>query len=271
MSKTVLHKVEPYLITPPHPVTIGVIGCGGTGSLVLSKLARLHLALKSAGHPGLKVVAFDGDILTESNIGRQGFYPSDVGQTKASVLIHRINRSFSLNWEADNEFVKDVPLVNVIFLCVDDVKTRKTLWNVDRNYGYDENKILYLIDAGNSRSSGQVVIKAISDKNMLTMPELFKGADITEPEKPSCSMFQNLNEQDLFINDVAAWLAVDTLYKLLSQYQIDYNAIMFDVDSMNFIKVPINEKRTIRKSAKGDSKRLSKKQHLTNPRLSTHP
>ena len=265
------HKVEPYLITPPHPITIGVVGCGGTGSLILSKLARLHMALKSASHPGLKVVAFDGDILTEANIGRQGFFPSDIGRSKSAVLIHRINRSFGLNWESDNDFVKEVPRVNIIFLCVDDVKTRISLWNINNNYGYDMNKILYIIDAGNSRSSGQVVIKAISDKNMLTMPELFKGADITEPEKPSCSMFQNLNEQDLFINDVAAWLAVDTLYKLLSQYQIDYNAIMFDVDSMNFIKVPINEKRTIRKSAKGDSKRLSKKQHLTNPRLSTHP
>ena len=45
-----------------NPVHVDLIGCGGTGSLVLSGLVRLHLAMKSLGHPyGLEVTAWDPD------------------------------------------------------------------------------------------------------------------------------------------------------------------------------------------------------------------
>ena len=41
-----------------HPVNIDLIGVGGGGSLVLSGLVRLHLAMKSLGHPhGLAVMS----------------------------------------------------------------------------------------------------------------------------------------------------------------------------------------------------------------------
>ena len=36
-----VHYIDNYLINPQHPVTVNLIGAGGTGSQVLTCLARL--------------------------------------------------------------------------------------------------------------------------------------------------------------------------------------------------------------------------------------
>ena len=71
-----VHYTDSYLINPQHPVTVNLIGAGGTGSQVLTCLARLDITLRALGHPGLFVTLYDPDIVTESNIGRQLFSPS---------------------------------------------------------------------------------------------------------------------------------------------------------------------------------------------------
>jgi PRTRC genetic system ThiF family protein len=70
-------------------VTVDLIGCGGNGSQMLTGLARLDRALRALGHPGLVVTAWDPDTVSEANVGRQLFSPSDVGLNKATVLVHR--------------------------------------------------------------------------------------------------------------------------------------------------------------------------------------
>ena len=89
-----IHYTEPYLLSPQHPVTIFVIGAGGTGSQVITNLARMNMALQAIGHPGLHVTVFDPDTVTEANIGRQLFSDSELGEGKASALVTRINRFF---------------------------------------------------------------------------------------------------------------------------------------------------------------------------------
>mgnify|MGYP006977836843 CR=1 FL=1 len=46
-----VHYIDNYLINPQHPVTVNLIGAGGTGSQVLTCLARLDTALRGLGHP----------------------------------------------------------------------------------------------------------------------------------------------------------------------------------------------------------------------------
>ena len=36
-----VHYIDNYLLNPQHPVTVNLIGAGGTGSQVLTCLARL--------------------------------------------------------------------------------------------------------------------------------------------------------------------------------------------------------------------------------------
>lgn len=91
-----IHYTDRYLLNPYHPVTIFVIGAGGTGSQVATGLARISVALQALGHPGLHVTVFDPDTVTEANIGRQLFSGSELGLNKAAALVTRINRFFRL-------------------------------------------------------------------------------------------------------------------------------------------------------------------------------
>lgn len=47
-----IHFTDRYLLNPRHPVTVFVIGAGGTGSQVITNLARMSMALQALGHPG---------------------------------------------------------------------------------------------------------------------------------------------------------------------------------------------------------------------------
>ena len=94
------HFSDSYLLDPRHPVTVNVIGAGGTGSQVVTSLARMDTALRKLGHPGLFVRVYDPDTVGESNIGRQLFSEADLGLNKAQCLVTRINRFFGNDWAA---------------------------------------------------------------------------------------------------------------------------------------------------------------------------
>lgn len=97
-----IHYTDNYLLKPYHPVTIHVAGAGGTGSQVITNLARMNVALQALGHPGLHVTVFDPDIITEANIGRQLFSETELGQGKATAAVTRVNRFFGTTWTAEN-------------------------------------------------------------------------------------------------------------------------------------------------------------------------
>lgn len=42
-----IHYTDRYLLNPYHPVTVFVIGAGGTGSQVATGLARISVALQA--------------------------------------------------------------------------------------------------------------------------------------------------------------------------------------------------------------------------------
>ena len=44
-----IHFTDRYLLNPRHPVTVFVIGAGGTGSQVITNLARMSMALQALG------------------------------------------------------------------------------------------------------------------------------------------------------------------------------------------------------------------------------
>ena len=111
-----------------NPVKINLVGVGGGGSLVLSGLVRLHLAMKSLGHPyGLDVEVWDPDRVSPANIGRQLFAASEVGLNKAEALVNRYNLGFALNWEAHPERYRFTRTFDILIACVDSRKSRKEI------------------------------------------------------------------------------------------------------------------------------------------------
>ncbi|HNX01801.1 MAG TPA: PRTRC system ThiF family protein [Candidatus Cloacimonadota bacterium] len=258
------HVLANYLQSPSHYIRVNLIGCGGSGSQMLTALARIHTSLVKMGRMGLYVHAWDGDEVSEANIGRQVFYQPDLGGNKAQVLITRINRCFGLQWEAipHNYNYPDMRnkyshAANITITCVDNVKTRI---DIGRNYHKknshpnidDIYKEFYWLDMGNTKDTGQIVLGTFTPvtqpKNTKsitytpTLPKITDLYDLSEIKEegtgPSCSTMEALMKQDLFINSMMANYAGALLWRLLHDMFIDYHGIY--VNLSNFTTAPIS-------------------------------
>lgn len=161
------HKVHPEF--QARKILVSLIGCGGSGSQLLTELGRIHVALRGTGHPGgLHVVACDPDRVTEANRGRQMFAAGDVGQFKAAVLIHRVNAFFGVSWEARTEKVETSLLhpwqapygalpAHIVITCVDTPKARMDIHRM-ATAGRIRPVARYWLDLGNGADFGQVVL-----------------------------------------------------------------------------------------------------------------
>lgn len=100
MTNKLRHYIPSEIAAPRAAVDIALVGAGGTGSQIISGLARINYALLKLGHPGLILHAIDGDTISDANIGRQIFSSADVGRNKAETLISRINSFYGFRWYA---------------------------------------------------------------------------------------------------------------------------------------------------------------------------
>ena len=203
-----------------RPVNIVVVGVGGTGSEVLASLARIDYAIRELGHQGLKVTAWDGDIVEKPNVGRQAFYPADIGHNKAIVTVQRINYLFGLEWEAIPKMfdTENIRLnCDLIITCVDVAQFRADLaLKMQDNF----NKTLWL-DAGNGSHTGQVILGHLggAGSNGFHLPNVFDFYPdldgMVDDNTPSCSMEEALVNQDLPINRTIANIVMQLVWSLL--------------------------------------------------------
>lgn len=254
-----VHYTNNYLLAPYHPLTVTVVGAGGTGCQVLTALARINCALQSLGHVGLDVTAYDDDIVTRANLGRQLFTPLEIGANKAEVLITRINRFFGFEWEAKPyryPSSESNSLGNITITCVDNVKARieigKHLRNKKNIRHDDQRKPLYWLDFGNTSDTGQVVLGTIEPakqpkvkkyeavSKLPCVDKLFDLTKVDEKESgPSCSLAEALRKQDLFINSTLSQLGCNLLWKLISQGFIECQGLYLNLKSMKVNPISI--------------------------------
>lgn len=260
--KNTVHITDNYMINPPNPLKVIVIGAGGTGSQMLTALARINYALLNLNHPGLSVTVYDDDRISEANIGRQLFSVSEIGLHKSVALINRLNRFFGTNWKAqthrfaDNLYSSDNYGANLFISCVDTAKSRFEIsevldeLNVGRNY--DRERPLYWMDLGNGKDTGQVILSTIGEikqpesekfktvSNLPFITEMFRdqleSADQFD-NTPSCSLAEALTKQDLFINSALANLGASLLWQLFREGMI-CNRGMF-LNLRTFISQPL--------------------------------
>ena len=234
-----VHYAPQYFMEPLHPITITVVGVGGNGTQVLNDLAKIHISLIELGHPGLDVTAIDDDKVDWPNIGRQKFSQVDLGNYKASVVVTRLNRFYSLSWNFVPEKFNTEKYKgsNMIISCVDNVKTRLEInksYNSSRSGGVDFNKKFYWLDFGNGKDYGQFVLGSVpieqpkSNNKTVTyletilelFPDMEKNEDISSP---SCSTREALLKQDLFINSVLVSTGMNLVWDLLTKYVITHH------------------------------------------------
>ncbi|RZM04822.1 MAG: PRTRC system ThiF family protein [Pedobacter sp.] len=241
-AKKRVHIVYPYLINPTNPVSVNLIGAGGTGSQMLTALARINQALIALGHAGLQVNVFDDDIVQQANLARQLFTSHEIGLNKAVVLINRINRFFGTNWKAVSERFEHTNkrrcenrMANITVSCVDTVKSRinieAMLCSAERKSAQRDSN-LYLVDFGNSKDTGQVLLSTIGEiaqpesKQYSTVGRLPSWLEdnpslLNESEEsdatPSCSLGEALEKQDLFINSALANMGASLLWRMFKE------------------------------------------------------
>ena len=236
-----------YLKYPLHPITINLIGVGGTGSLVLPRLARLDYALKLLDHPGLMVFAYDDDIVEEFNIGRQNFSVSDLGKNKAICITEKCNLSFGLLWEAipKKYDVDESSNGNINIICVDNVKFREEYYKKERkdDLGTPYEKNYFTIDSGNGKNFGQVIVSSRvfeGYKNPFQIfPDIKNQDDEFHQGIKGCSYEDSLEKQDLFINDRAAVEVCDILWKLLKGEKLNINGVIFNQEKMKTLPIKL--------------------------------
>ena len=232
------HIIQNHMHT--HPVNIDLIGAGGGGSLVLSGLVRLHLAMKSLGHPhGLDVNVWDPDVVSEANVGRQLFAPNEVGLNKAEVLVSRYNLGFALNWEAHPERYNSFSYSrHIVIACVDSRKSRKEIYQT-----LPKKNGPYVLDAGVMQTYGQVVIGNGSKELPYPYKEIPDLINIRHKENnlPSCSLAEALTVQELFVNQWTATAELELCWRLLRKGGLDYRGFYINLDTGRMNPSPIKD------------------------------
>ena len=250
-----IHFTDTALLDPANPITVNLIGAGGTGHRMLTELVRMHISLLAFGKPGLQVNLFDDDIITEANRGRQMFAPAEIGHFKAVILINRINRFNGTNWKAVPErfstktlhLLPNTGKANIYITCVDTVSARfdiaGALRKVCRESRNDRAKPFYWMDLGNSRFTGQLVLSTLDEikqpeserfRPVASLPKVtdeFKDLleEVDDKDEPSCSQAEALRKQDLYINTALAVYGAELLWQLLSDGMIEHRGLFLNI------------------------------------------
>lgn len=234
------YTIEPHWLE--RKVRVLVVGAGGTGSHVINGLVQLHTALIALGHPaGLHVTVIDDDTVSESNVGRQAFVWSDIGQPKATVLVNRLNQAYGLNWDAHTaRLSNDEDHWNftgeMVIGCVDNRAARSAISKLKR-------PSLWL-DMGNSVNEGQIVLGELGNRPTVwvrgekrlripTIADLFPETANAQldaaDDAPSCSLAEALEKQGLFINRAMALHGLNLLWLLFRHGSLDHHGLFVNL------------------------------------------
>lgn len=245
------HYTHPDILA--EKVSIEVAGAGGSGSQLVSGLARLNAALRALNHPGIEVHLHDPDNVSEANLGRQLFAPADVGHNKADVLINRINAWFGTAWQATPRAYRgnthrDRP--GFVITCVDSARARV---QIGRAITGGWNAPLYWMDLGNRAADGQMVL-GIPPRNdehkafefrLPTVLELFPqiATDATTLDRdtgPSCSLADALERQELFINQLVVTQALQLLWQIFRYGRTTWHGSFINATSGRIAPLPVD-------------------------------
>lgn len=262
-AKQRVHFADRALTAPVNPVTVNLIGAGGTGSQVLTGLIKINHALTTLGHAGLQVRLWDDDVVTEANLGRQLFATSEIGLHKSVTLINRTNRFFGYHWKAETEKFRNTiagklpehAKSTLYISCVDSVAARFEVADMLRRMAganLYNNAPKYWLDFGNSQCTGQVWLSTVStikqpssekfepiaDLPFITETygDLLKQSEESDPT-PSCSLAEALEKQDLFINPSLAQMGCSLLWNLFRNGMTENKGFFHNLET--FVTQPI--------------------------------
>lgn len=243
MAESIIHPLPGHMQSRAWKVV--VVGAGGTGSAFLPNLARLHHAMVALGHPaGIECVVLDDDTVSETNVGRQGFYPCDVGQHKALLLVNRLNHLMGTAWKAEPVRVDSRRRLyaDIVVGCVDSRKARHTILKAS-----ERGSVGYYLDCGNEVDRGQVFIGQVGKPRFDTLPhvgdllpELLDAKKDKGDDTPSCSMAEALSKQSLVINQAIAVQAFNMLWSFYRTGTLPFSGVYVNLATGRTNPVPVD-------------------------------
>jgi PRTRC genetic system ThiF family protein len=221
---------------------------------MLVKLLNLHRAMIALGHPhGLDVLVVDPDVVSPANIGRQNFYPGDVGSFKADVLVSRANMALENTvWKSSIDKLTTNTSLHGFDIVIGAVDNRAARLAILRGLEGTMSGVRYWLDMGNRKSDGQVILGEVTSRRkkldeQLRLPhaaELYP--EIIEPkleqqdDTPSCSLAEALKKQALLINPVLADFAANILWQLFTKGSIESHGVFVNLESMMVVPLKVD-------------------------------
>ena len=210
--------------------SITIIGCGGTGGFVAEAICRLFTGREAT------IILMDHDRVEPHNLLRQNFQRQDVGKLKSTVMAERLSmtydrtigystETFRAGSHRENSSWNNLN-TNLMIGCVDNAEARVQMNQYLRyNYG------TWLIDAGNGRNWGQVLIGNRTKEQhqfeksfqndvchwlpspAMQRPDILTATPDTPPDI-DCAAALDLLDQDPTINQMMAMLVVQVVRRM---------------------------------------------------------
>lgn len=238
-------------------VNITVVGCGGTGSQLLSPLMQLCSNVSSKIN---KITLVDGDVFEAKNVQNQRCLLDEVGENKAEALAERytyIYDNLKINYYSDyarnlkdlqnivypSKFVGYNRNISILISCVDRNSSRKLFheyFELAKNEGHN----LVYIDAGNGDTNrvGQVITGYTCDKKVYSRPVADYFPDILKDEEDlstltneNCTQSVSENPQNIATNVLSATIIFSLVTNIISFAKIEKGVIYFDADKHTVI------------------------------------
>ena len=224
-----------------RPVSVLIIGAGGTGGYIIPHLYRIAYATKRK----YRIVIADGDIVEKKNLIRQNFSNYDIGSNKAEAMAERYSDVFGIETEYVPEYIEDEDMLcdllmpkltgqerakkplYIIIGAVDNNRSRIMCHNVFNKL----NDVIY-IDSGNGEYTGQVVCGIKEGGKVISPPVAQIYPDIlvdTEkfPSELSCAERSVSAPQSIAANLFASMAVSTMLYYLLAIGELETTRIAF--------------------------------------------
>ena len=222
-----------------RPVTIVIIGAGGTGGYVIPHLYRIAF---TSEHP-CRIIIADGDIVERKNLIRQNFAECDIGENKAEVMAERYSEVFGIETEYIPDFIEseeqlcelldvkgrwyEPKPIGILIGAVDNNRSRVMCHNVFQTL----DDMIY-IDAGNGEYTGQVVCGVKQSGTVMSKPAARVYPEILTdvekfPSELSCAERSVSAPQSIAANLFASTAIASMLYYLLIEGELKTNRMTF--------------------------------------------
>lgn len=242
----------PYVLPAGQPISVCLVGCGGTGSHLAMSLARLAIHVRKGGGPPLQLCFVDGDTVERGNLGRQLFSPAELGRNKAVTLADRLNAALGLTIqvvpamataELLRELVPSYQTAGILVGAVDTPSGRRAL-----HQALAQQSWRLWLDAGNERSWGTVLLGSATERwqlagacalgglctalpaPTLSYPHLLEDQLLDEVD--ACAPAMRDERQSLMVNQAMAAIAGQYLYQLVVARHITTFETALDLASL---------------------------------------